>query len=117
VKRIDVGLFEASGEERNVLAALFDENGKLLSRAPEDIAAQASMDRVFIGLNSSSPLLGLLKRSKRVNRSFYILGIIAHELVCTQKIIPHSAKFYYLRNHVERDIVSALKGVLIQKDK
>ena len=117
VKRIDVGLFDARGEEHYVLAALFDENGKLLSRTPEEIAIQPPMDRVFIGLNSASPLFGLLKRSKKENRSYYILGIIAHELVCTQKIIPHSAKFYYLRNHVERDIVSALKGVLIQKDK
>jgi len=73
------------------------------------------MERVYIGLNSASPLFGLLKRSKKKNRSYYILGIIAHELVCTQKIIPHSAKFYYLRNHVERDLVSALKTVLVQE--
>ena len=117
VKRIDVGLFDARGEEHYVLAALFDENGKLLSRTPEEIAIQPPMDRVFIGLNSASPLFGLLKRSKKENRSYYILGIIAHELVCTQKIIPHSAKFYYLRNHVERDIVGALKRVLMERCK
>jgi hypothetical protein len=115
VNRIDVGLFEASGEEENVLAALFDENGKLLNLAPEEIEKRRTMERVYIGLNSASPLFGLLKRSKKKNRSYYILGIIAHELVCTQKIIPHSAKFYYLRNHVERDLVSALKTVLVQE--
>jgi hypothetical protein len=117
VNRIDVSLFEAFGEEENVLAALFDENGKLLSLAPEEIEKRRAMERVYIGLNSASPLFGLLKRSKKENRSYYILGIIAHELVCTQKIIPHSAKFYYLRNHVERDLVSALKTVLIRENK
>jgi Histidine kinase-, DNA gyrase B-, and HSP90-like ATPase len=117
VNRIDVALFEAFGEEENVLAALFDENGKLLNLAPEEIARRRAMERVYIGLNSASPLFGLLKRSKKNNRSYYILGIIAHELVCTQKIIPHSAKFYYLRNHVERDLVTALKTVLVRERK
>ncbi len=113
VKRIDIGLFDASGEERNVLAVLFDENGRLLSRTPAEIAVQPPMERVYIGLNSSSPLFTLLKKSNKKNRSYYMLGIIAHELVCTQKIIPHSAKFYYLRNHVEQDIVAALRSVLM----
>jgi hypothetical protein len=115
VRYIDVGFFDASREERNVLAALFDENGKLLIRSPGEIAVQPPMERVFIGINSSSPLFSLLKKSKKPNRSYYMLGIIAHELVCTQKIIPYSAKFYYLRNHVEKDIVGALKAVFVRK--
>jgi hypothetical protein len=117
VRRIDVGFFDASGRERNVLAALFDENGKLLIRSPAEIALQPAMERVFIGLNSSSPLFSILKRSKKRNRSYYILGIIAHELVCTQKIIPHSAKFYYLKNHLEKDLVNALKALFSHKSK
>ena len=113
VERIDVGVFESTDDDRNILAALFDEKGKLLAATPAEIKARPPMRKVFVGLNVSSPLFKRVAVSKNSNRSFYLMDLIAHELVCTQKLIPHSAKFYYVRNKMERDITGALQRELL----
>ncbi len=110
VQDVDLGLFEAKGRDANVLAAFFDHEDKLLVRPPKEIDAEA---RLKIGLNAGNPLFQSLKWSRESNRAYYMLGLIVHELTMTQRLVPHSCKFYYVKHNVETELMVALQAELM----
>ncbi len=105
----DVHLFDAKQGDSDIVAALFDANGEMLSLSPEELVKKGGVGSVHIGLNARSLLWSRLKESKEAYRIFYIFSIIVRELTLTQKVIPFSARYFYLRSGIESELVDVLK--------
>lgn len=105
----NVHLFDARKGDNDIVAALFDERGEMLCLSPEELVSKGGAGGVHIGLNARSLLWTRLKESKEKYRIFYIFSMIVRELTLTQKVIPFSARYFYLRSTIESELVDVLK--------
>jgi hypothetical protein len=110
IRLIRIIFFEFNQQGAIVATGLFDKHGKFITAPFNEDANEAEEDRtILLGLNRKSNLIQNLISYRGEDRAFFMLPILANELVSSQKwLAPHTKKFHLKRDKLAAEMRAAL---------